>query len=112
MGGVPIILRGAEGALFIHKNTDKSYDPLPPRFTRGRRCFYYSQNTHTQHILRGAEGASTVRKSIDTRRVRKLVKPSEKVARRRRKICRISVSEIYFVKELKHENSPPQAEIF
>ena len=45
MGGVPIILRGAEGALFIHKNTDKSYCPLP-------------------HVLRGAEGASIIRKTL------------------------------------------------
>ena len=49
-------------------------------------------------FLRGAEGASTIRKSIDTRRVRKLVNPSEKVARRRRKFCRILVSGIYFIK--------------
>ena len=45
MGGVPIILRGAEGALFIHKNTDKSYCPLP-------------------HVLRGAEGVSIIRKTL------------------------------------------------
>ena len=67
---------------------------------------------HYRHFLRGAEGASTIRKSIDTRRVRKLVNPSEKVARRRRKFCRVLVSEIHFVKETKHANSPPQAEFF
>ena len=37
---------------------------------------------------------------------------THKVARRRRNFLRVSVTTIYFVKEPKHENSPPQAEIF
>ena len=42
----------------------------------------------------------------------KVVNVSDKVARRRRKFFRISATEIHFVKESKHENSPPQAENF
>ena len=56
----------------------------------------------------GAEDASTIRKTIDTIHG-KLVTFSETVARRRRDFFRISGSKIYFVKENKHENSPPQA---
>ena len=37
---------------------------------------------------------------------------THKVARRRRFFFRVSVTTIYFVKESKHENSPPQAENF
>ena len=58
--------------------------------------------------LRGAEDASTIRKTMPG----KAVELSETVARRRRKFFRISASKIYFVKENKHENSPPQANFF
>ena len=58
--------------------------------------------------LRGAEDASTIRKTMPG----KAVELSETVARRRRKFLRISTSGLYFIKENRHETSPPQANFF
>ena len=58
--------------------------------------------------LRGAEDASTIRKTMPG----KAVELSETVARRRRKFFRISTSGLYFIKENRHETSPPQANFF
>ena len=63
-----------------------------------RRRFYYSQKQLTR--------------CIHSKIVAYKLTLSETVARRRRKFFRISVSKLYFVKENKHENRPPQAKFF
>jgi len=58
-------------------------------------------------LLFAKQSTRCIRSKIATYKL----KLSETVARRRRKIVRISDSRLYFVKENRHENSAPQAKI-
>ena len=63
-------------------------------------------------FLRGAEGASTIHKTICTLDAWQTNDKNTWSSPPQAKFFRVSVTTIYFVKESKHENSPPQAENF